>query len=84
MIVAITYYFNYNYERYSWIPIHRRHSDLYLYFGYKEDYKRNPKGFLKTIVAVPIGVISYFMGLPVILNLMKRWTKEDNDEPKLL
>ena len=57
---------------------------LYLYFGYKEDCKRNPKGFLKTIVAVPIGVISYIMGLPVILNLMKRWTKEDNDEPKLL
>ena len=57
---------------------------LYLYYGYKEDYKINPKGFLKTIVAVPIGVISYIMGLPVILNLMKRWTKEDNDEPKLL
>ena len=57
---------------------------LYLYYGYKEDYKRNPKGFLKTIVAVPIGVISFIMGLPVILNLMKRWTKEDNDEPKLL
>lgn len=57
---------------------------LYLYYGYKEDYKRNPKGFLKTIVAVPIGIISFIMGLPVILNLMKRWTKEDNDEPKLL
>lgn len=57
---------------------------LHLYHGYKEDYIRNQKGFLKTIVAVPIGVISYFMGLPVILNLMKRWTKEDNDEPKLL
>ena len=36
---------------------------LFFYFGYKDDFKRNPKEFIKTIIGVPIGILSSLFGL---------------------
>ncbi len=43
---------------------------LFFYFGYKDDYKRNPKEFIKTIIGVPIGILSSAFGFFGIPNLL--------------
>jgi len=48
---------------------------LFLYFGYKDDFKRNPNHFLKTIIGIPVGMLSFIAGLPVISSLIKKWIK---------
>jgi len=36
---------------------------LFFYFGYKDDYKRNPKEFILTLIGVILSIISF-----VVLN----------------
>ena len=54
----------------------------FFYFGYKDDYKRNPKEFKKTIIGVPIGLLSASFGFFGISNLIKKWINSDNQEIK--
>ena len=56
---------------------------LFFYFGYKDDFNRNPTSFFKTIVGVSIGFISTSLGLPGISTWMKEWMKEDRESKKL-
>ena len=52
---------------------------LFFYFGYKDDYKRNPKEFIKTIIGVPIGILSSAFGFFGISNLLQKWIKNDKE-----
>jgi hypothetical protein len=53
---------------------------LFLYFGYKDDYKRNPKEFIKTIIGVPIAIGASIFGMRGIPRLIKEWLQEDEEK----
>jgi len=57
---------------------------VFLYFGYKEDYKRDPKEFFKIIIGLPIVIISSFMGFfgigHSITKLLDKEKKTKGDE----
>lgn len=48
---------------------------LFFYFGYKNDYKRNSKEFIKTIIGVPIGMLSSIYGLFGLVDWIRKWIK---------
>lgn len=50
---------------------------LFLYFGYKDDFKRNPKSFFKTIFGVPIGILSHIFNIGGIPNLIRKWIRKE-------
>lgn len=45
----------------------------YIYFGYYQDYKRNPKEFIRTIIAMPLGLIAANLGLVSLSEKLKKW-----------
>lgn len=49
----------------------------FFYFGYKDDFKRNPKEFKKTIIGVPVGFLSSALGLWGIPIFIKKWIKSE-------
>ena len=50
---------------------------LFFYYGYRDDYKRSPKGFVKTIIGVPIGVVSAIFGFLGIRDWVREWIKKE-------
>ncbi|MBL7868175.1 MAG: hypothetical protein JNM71_09145 [Flavobacterium lindanitolerans] len=46
----------------------------YFYFGYYQDYKRNPKDFLRTIIGMPVGLVSKMFGFSSFNQKIKDWT----------
>jgi len=51
---------------------------LFFYFGYKDDYKRNPNEFIKTIIGVPIGIFSSVFGIFGLTDWIQKWIKKEN------
>lgn len=45
----------------------------YFYFGYYQDYKRNPKEFLRTIIGMPAGFVSTMFGFSNLNQKIKNW-----------
>ncbi|WGH76022.1 hypothetical protein P8625_02305 [Tenacibaculum tangerinum] len=45
-------------------------------FGYREDYKRNPKEFFRTLVAMPVGMFLSYFGFKKLEAKLKKWTEE--------
>ena len=46
----------------------------FFYFGYYQDYKRNKREFLRTIIGMPIGFIASMFGFYSISKKIKDWT----------
>jgi uncharacterized membrane protein YoaT (DUF817 family) len=46
----------------------------FIYFGYYQDYKRNPKEFIRIIIGMPIGLLASFFGLKSIDEKIKKWS----------
>ena len=53
---------------------------LFFYFGYRDDFKRNPKEFKRTIIGVLVGIISLAFGFLGMVGSMIKWIKSDKDE----
>ena len=53
---------------------------LFFYFGYKDDYKRDPKEFIRTIIGVPIAIFASFFGFIGIAGLIKKWMNKEEQE----
>lgn len=51
----------------------------FIYFGYYQDYKRNPKEFVRTIIAMPVGFVAEVLGFKLLSEKLKRWA--NNDQP---
>ena len=57
----------------------------FIYFGYYQDYKRNPKEFIRSIIGMPIGLLASFFGLKEIDERLKKWANNSelkNNDPK--
>jgi len=52
---------------------------LFFYFGYRDDYKRNPKQFLKIIIGVPLGFVAATLNALGISNKIKDWIRKEDD-----
>lgn len=52
----------------------------FFYFGYRHDYRRNPKEFWSSIFGVFINMFSYMNGIPFVSDWVKRWQKKDTKE----
>ena len=46
---------------------------LLLYFGYRDDFRRDPKGFVKTVFGVFLGIFSLSIGLFGLSGLIRKW-----------
>ncbi len=55
---------------------------VYLYFGYYQDYKRNPKEFTKNIIGMPLGMLAGFFGLNSIDEKLKKWANSSDLKKK--
>ena len=53
---------------------------LFFYFGYRDDFKRNPKEFKRTIIGVLVGILSLAFGFFGMVGSMIKWIKSDKDE----
>lgn len=49
----------------------------FVYYGYRDDYRRNKQGFLKTIVMVPVLALASVLG---IAGLMSKKRREKTEE----
>lgn len=49
---------------------------LFLYYGYKDDFKRDPKEFARTIFGVLVEGIGWFFGIIGITRFFKKSDKE--------
>ncbi|WP_299621786.1 hypothetical protein [uncultured Tenacibaculum sp.] len=45
-------------------------------WGYSYDYKKNPKGFIKTIIGMPIAMILSYLGISDFDKKIKEWTEK--------
>lgn len=45
----------------------------YIYFGYYQDYKRNPKEFKRSVLGMPIALISIYLGNSQLSDKIKNW-----------
>lgn len=50
---------------------------VFLYFGYRDDYRRNPKTFIKTIIGTPIGILAVSFGVIGLAKMVKKWIQEE-------
>jgi hypothetical protein len=52
----------------------------FFYYGYRHDYRRNPKEFKRTIIGVPLGILSFMNGIPFVSELVRKWINEDEKD----
>jgi hypothetical protein len=55
---------------------------VFIYFGYYQDYKRNPKDFTRSIIGMPIGMILETFGFKTLSEKLKKWTNEGYKDSK--
>tara|TARA_B110000091_G_scaffold195662_1_gene222492 strand:- start:622 stop:837 length:216 start_codon:yes stop_codon:yes gene_type:complete len=55
---------------------------VYIYFGYYQDYKRNPKEFTRSIIGMPIGILASLFGLKSIDEKLKKWANNSKFKNK--
>ena len=51
---------------------------VFIYFGYYQDYKRNPRDFTRSIIGMPIGMILETFGFKTLNEKLKKWVNEDS------
>jgi uncharacterized membrane protein YjjP (DUF1212 family) len=49
---------------------------VYLYFGYRDDYRRNPKQFKRIILGIPISFVASAFGLIRLFGIIKKWIQK--------
>ncbi len=53
----------------------------FFYFGYRHDYRRNPKEFKRTIIGMPISLFSFMNGIPFISDWVRKLIRgEEKDD----
>ena len=52
---------------------------LFFYFGYRDDYRRNPKEFVRIIIGVPVSFVANIFGMHIISGKIRKWI-QDADE----
>lgn len=55
---------------------------LYIYYGYYQDYKRNPKEFRRSIIGMPLGLIAALAGEREISDKLKNWANLSDEKEK--
>jgi len=55
---------------------------VFLYFGYKQDYKRNPKEFMRTLIGMPIGMLLGGLGFRKLDDKIKKWALDETRSQK--
>lgn len=55
---------------------------LFLYFGYKDDFKRNPNEFSRTLIGTILTIISTLLGIFVLISFFKKWLKNKKELPE--
>lgn len=53
----------------------------FLYLGYRDDYKRNPKEFLRTPIALPLSLFAMVLGLGCMANRLQNWANQAGSPP---
>lgn len=46
---------------------------VYIYFGYYQDYKRQPKEFIRSIIGMPLGLAAQLLGFKQLDQKLKDW-----------
>ncbi|MFT4536492.1 MAG: hypothetical protein ACJA1A_001142 [Saprospiraceae bacterium] len=52
----------------------------FFYFGYRHDYRRNPKEFKRTIMGMPISLFSVMNGIPFVSDWVGKWIRDAERE----
>lgn len=50
----------------------------FLYYGYKDDYQKNPGEFWRTLIVMPLSFVMSLFGLTCFSNRLKRWAHKTN------
>lgn len=53
---------------------------IYFYFGFYQDYKRNPKEYFRTIIGMPLGIIANIFGLKNLNKKLKKWANLEEEK----
>ena len=48
----------------------------FVYYGYRDDYRRNQKSFVRTIIGVPLGMFFSLFGAHSLVARLKRWIQK--------
>ncbi|MCL6219526.1 hypothetical protein [Zunongwangia pacifica] len=48
----------------------------YIYFGYYQDYKKNPTEFIRSIIGMPLGMLASTLGFKSIDKKLKNWANK--------
>lgn len=51
----------------------------YFYFGYYQDYKRNPKEFKRSVVGLPLALLSSKLGNKALSEKLKKWANLEDE-----
>ncbi len=54
----------------------------YIYFGYYQDYKRNPKEFTRSIIGMPLGMLARTFDLEALDEKLKDWANGKTPKEK--
>ena len=54
----------------------------YIYFGYYQDYKRNPKEFTRSIIEMPLGMLARTLGFILLDEKLKNWANGKTPKEK--
>ncbi len=54
----------------------------FLYWAYLPDYKRNPRGFWRTILGMPIGMLLGAIGFTNLNERIKKWARSERNNNK--
>jgi hypothetical protein len=49
---------------------------VFFYFSYRHDYRRNPKAFKRTILGMPMSLLSLMNGIPFISDWVGKWIRD--------
>lgn len=53
---------------------------VFVYFGYYQDYKRSPKEFKRTLIALPFGILAKFFGMESLNQKIKDWANLEDEK----
>lgn len=56
---------------------------LFFYFGYRDDYKRDKRGFVKTIIRVPLMFLNSILGIFGMDSLLEHLLEEKEERKKI-
>jgi hypothetical protein len=53
---------------------------VYFYFGFYQDYKRNPKEYIRTIIGMPLGIFANTFGWKNLDAKLKKWANLEEEQ----